>query len=36
MTGKRRRLVLTLALLAAVAAGLYAATLIRFGQMIGP
>lgn len=36
MTGKRRRLLMTLALLAAVALGMYAVTLIRFGQMINP
>lgn len=36
MTGKRRRFLPTLAVLAVVALGLYVATLLRFGQMIGP
>lgn len=36
MTGKRRKFLLTFAFLAAVASGLYVATLLRFGQMIGP
>lgn len=33
--GKRRRLVVTLAILAAVAVSLYAITLLRFGVMLG-
>jgi hypothetical protein len=32
---KRRRVVITLAVLAAAVAGLYAVTLLRFGAMLG-
>lgn len=35
MTDRRRRVLVTLAVLAAMAVGLYAATLARFGTMLG-
>lgn len=35
MADRRRRILVTLAITGVVAAGLYLATLLRFGQMIG-